>query len=627
MGRPTLSRRLFLCSAGALAAQAPFQRLALAGQAGVEAGSERHGLSVFGDLKYPPDFSRFDYVNPDAPKGGVLSTVPSTWGWNQNPLTFNTLNTLVLRGDAPVGLDIIYDSLMARAFDEPDAVYGLVARSVVVSDDGNTYTFLLRPEARFHDGSPLTAEDVAFSLETLKAKGHPTVSQAIREMVEARAEADDAVTVTFSGKQTRGLPILVATLPIVSKAYFATRDFQAGTLERPLASGPYKVGRFRVGSFIEYERVPDYWAGDLPVRRGHYNFDVYRVEFFRDRDVAFEAFKARTYLLREEFTSRIWATQYDFPGVADGRVVRDTLPDDRASGAQGYFINTRRPHLADPRVREALILAFDFEWSNRVLFHGLYERTHSFFQNSESMAEGLPDEAELALLEPYRGKVPDEVFGEPFVPPVSDGSGQDRRLLRRAAGLLAAAGWEVRDGLLRNEQGTPLRLEFLEDDPGFERVTLPYIKNLKLLGIDARHRTVDSAQYQLRLKDFDFDVTVRRYAMPDTPDESIRTYWSSEEADVTGSNNLSGIKDPVVDALIEAMIGAGSRAEMTTAARALDRVLRAGRYWVPQWYKGTHSIAYWNVYERPAVKPRYTRGIELTWWYSREKAEKIGIKS
>ncbi len=610
MSGPSVTRRCVLKGTGALAALPLLPRMADA----AAAGGERHGLSAFGDLKYPPDFAHFDYVNPDAPKGGVLSTVPSSWGWNQSPLTFNTLNTLVLRGDAPVGLDIIYDSLMTRATDEPDAVYGLVARSVRISGDGNLYTFLLRPEARFHDGSPLTADDVVFSLLTLKEKGHPAVSQSIRDMVEVSRDGDRAVTVRLAEDHSRGLPMLVASLPIVSRAWYDTRDFAASTLERPLASGPYKVGAFEPGRFIEYKRVGNYWARDLPVNRGRFNFDIYRVEFFRDRDVAFEAFKAKTYLLREEFSSKSWATQYDFPAIADGRVVQDTIPDNRPSGAQGYFLNTRRPQFSDRRVREALIYAFDFEWANENLFYGLYKRTHSFFQNSDMMAQGEPGDAELALLEPYRGQVPDEVFGEPFSPPVTDGSGRDRRSLRHAKRLLQEAGWTVSDGALRNAAGKPFTIEFLEDDPSFERVTMPYVRRLERLGIQARIRTVDPAQFQSRLKDFDYDVVVRRYAMPQTPDEGIKRFWSSADADVPGSDNLSGIKDPVVDALTETMIRAKTREEMVAAARALDRVLRAGRYWVPHWYKGTHTLAYWDAFERPETKPAYERGIVTTWW-------------
>lgn len=612
-----LSRRAVL-AAGTAACLSPLLPRPLA------ASGRRHGMSVFGDLKYPAGFAAFDYVNPDAPKGGVLSLVPSSWAFNQNPQTFNSLNTLILRGDAPVGMDMIFDSLMVRALDEPDAMYGLAAEGVEISGDGNTYRFFLRPEARWHDGSELTADDVAFSLTTLKAQGHPIISQTIREMESAEAVGPTEVEVRFTGRQSRDLAFTVASLPIISKTYYETRDFDATTMEPPLGSGPYKVGRFGAGRFIEYERVEDYWAADLPAMRGQHNFRIIRFEFYRDRDVAFEAFKAGQYLFREEFTARTWSTGYDFPAIADGRVTRVTLPDDTPSGAQGWFINLRRAKFADPRVREALICAFDFEWTNRTLFFDLYQRTHSYFQKSDLMAEGLPDEAELALLEPWRGEIPDDTFGEPYSPPVSDGSGQDRRLLRRAAGLLREAGWTVDQGVLKNRDGEVMRIEFLDRDPSFERVVQPYVRNLRLLGIEANSRTVDPAQFQSRMNAFDFDVVPRRYSMSPTPGEAIKQFWTSPSADVPGSNNLSGIRSPAIDALTETVINAKTREEMVTAARALDRVLRAGRYWIPHWYKADHNIACWDIYDRPEQKPTYGLGVLQTWWVDAERARALG---
>mgnify|MGYP000698832156 CR=1 FL=1 len=625
-----LSRRTVLTGASALAGAAglglgagPGFRPALV-RAADGATGRMHGLSVFGDLKYPAGFTQFDYVEPDAPKGGTLALVPSSWAYNQNPQTFNTLNTLILKGDAPVGILVIFDTLMVRAWDEPDAIYGLVAEGVEVSGDRNTYRFHLRPEARWHDGSELTAADVEFTLNILKEKGHPLISQTIREMTGAAAVGKHEVEVTFSGKQARDLAQTVATLPIISKAYYETRPFDQSTMDPPLASGPYRIGRVQPGRTIDYDRVEDYWGKDLPVMRGQYNFDTIRYEFYRDRDVSFEAFKAGRYLLREEFTSRVWATGYDFPAVNDGRVVKATIPDDTPSGAQGWFLNTRRAKFADPRVREALIYAFDFEWTNRTLFYDLYKRTHSYFQNSDMVAEGLPDEAELALLEPWRGKVPDEVFGEPFSPPVSDGSGQDRKLLRHATRLLKEAGWSVEGGQLKNAAGETLRIEFLDNDGSMERVVQPYIRNLKLLGIDASFRVVDASQYQSRLNDFDFDAIPRRFSMSPTPGEGIKQFWTTDSASVPGTANLSGIAEPAIDALTDTVINAETRAEQITAARALDRLLRAGRYWVPHWYKAEHNLAYWDVYDSPPEKPRYSRGIVETWWLDAGQAQKLG---
>ena len=411
-----------------------------------DAGQEAHGISVFGDLKYPADFHHFDYVNVDAPKGGMFSFIPSQRAFNQSFFTFNSLNAYILKGEGAQGMDMTFASLMARANDEPDAMYGLVARSVQISADKTVYRFTLRPEARFHDGSKLTAHDVAFSLTTLKAKGHPLILTQMRDMVKAEAADDATLVVTFAEKRARDVPLFVASLPMFSQAYYATRPFDELTLDIPLGSGPYKVGKFEVNRYIEFERVKDWWGADLPVNRGSYNFDVVRYEFYRDRDVAFEGFTARNYLFREEFTARVWATRYDFPAVKDGRVKLETLPDETPSGGQGWFMNTRREAFKDARIREALIQAFDFEWTNKTIMYGAYARTVSPFQNSDMVAEGLPSPEELKLLEPFRGKVPDEVFGMPFVPPVSDGSGQDRTLLRKASQLLQDAGAVIKDG-------------------------------------------------------------------------------------------------------------------------------------------------------------------------------------
>ncbi|WP_341989414.1 extracellular solute-binding protein [Azorhizobium sp. AG788] len=582
---------------------------------------ERHGLSSFGELKYRKDFRSFDYVNPAAPKGGTFSQIGPTAAYNQSFQTFNSLNGYILRGDAAQGLALVFDSLMVRAADEPDAVYGLLASAVAISDDGRTYRFRLRPEARFSDGSPLTAEDVAFSLTTLKAQGHPLIRQALREFTGAEADGPGTVVLSFTAQRPRDIPTYAASLPIFSKAYYAKHKFEETTLDPPLGSGPYKVGRFEVGRYIEYDRVRNYWAADLPVNRGRYNFDTLRFEYFRDREVGFEAFKAHAYLFREEFTSRAWATQYDFPALKDGRVKREVLPDETPSGAQGWFFNTRRAKFADPRVREAVGLAFDFEWTNKNLMYGQYDRTWSFFQNSDLMAKGEPSAAELKLLEPFRDQLPPDVFGEPYVPPVSDGSGQDRALLRRAAGLLKDAGYVIQQGRLVDAKGAPLQIEFLDDDGGLERHTSRFIGNLKILGIDASFRLVDPAQYQSRLKDFDFDIVTRRYSVSLNPGEELRAYFGSEAARTPGANNLSGISSKVIDGLIADALAAQTRPELVTACHALDRVLRAGRYWVPHWNKASFWIAYWDVFSRPPVKPKYDRGALDTWWRTQGVAD------
>lgn len=594
-----------------------------AARAAEGAPTPSHGLSTFGDLRYPLDFEHFDWVVPTAPKGGRLVTVPSSWATNQNPSTFNSFNDLILKGDAAVGLGLTHASLMVRAPDEPDAVYGLVARSVAWRGR-NELVFTLRAGARFADGSPLTAADVVFSLITLRDKGHPQISAVLREVAEVVAEAPDRVVVRFSGRQGRGLPAIVATQPILSAAWWKTRDFEQSSLEPILGAGPYRVGPFEPGRFVEYERLDDWWAADLPAVRGQWNFDRIRFEMYRERTTAFEAFKAGQYTLREESTSITWATQYDFPGVVDGRVTRIELEDHSPSGAQGWFLNSRREILRDPRVREALGLAFDFEWSNKNLFFGSYRRTSSFFVNSDLEASGRPAPEELALLEPFRARLPAEVFGEAWTAPTSDGSGRDRGLLKRASDLLAAAGWKRAGSKLVDDAGRPFEIEFLEGDTGLSRVAGPYLKNLEALGITARERVVDPSQFEKRLRDFDFDVVSRRYSLSPTPDDTIRQFWHSSSAASPGANNLAGIADPVVDALIEAMIAADSRAGLTHAARALDRVLRAGRWWVPHWYKPNHWIAAWDVFGRPKTKPRYDRAIESSWWIDRDKAVALG---
>ena len=614
---PDLTRRstLVLGVGGVIAA--------LSGKAKSDEGSEHHGMSAFGELKYPADFQHFDYVDPNAPKGGSFTHVGSTRAFNQNFLTFNSLNSFILKGDGAQGTELTFASLMSRAQDEPDALYGLAARSVRLSSDGLTYRFALRPGITFHDGSSMTARDVVFSLQTLKEKGHPIAQQLLRDFAGADALDDATVIVRFAKNRARDVPLFVAGLPIFSAAYYAAHAFDESTLEPPLGGGPYKVGRFEPGRYIEYERVKNWWGADLPVSRGQNNFDLVRYEYYRDREVAFEGFTAKNYLFREEFTSRTWATRYDFPAMRDGRVKREVIPDDTPSGAQGWFFNTRREKFKDRRLREAFIYAFDFEWTNKTIMYGSYERTHSVFQNSDMMAVGKPAGDEAALLEPFRGQVPDEVFGDPFVPPVSDGSGQDRSLLRRASTLLQEAGYPIKGGKRISPQGEGIKAEFLIDEPSFQPHHASLIKNLGTLGIDANLRIVDPVQYRKRVDDFDFDLTIERFGFSTTPGDSLRSYFSSRAAAIKGSQNLAGIADPVIDELIERIIAADTRSGLVTACKALDRVIRSGRYWIPHWYKPSHWLAFWDVFGRPAKKPRFGRGIPETWWYDREKAAKL----
>jgi len=605
-------------------------------------GVERHGLSAFGDLKYPPDFKHFDYVNPNAPKGGRFSQIGSG-----ATLTFDSFNGFILKGDAAQGLSLLFDSLMVRAFDEPDAVYGLIARSAVPAPDGLSVTFTLRPEAKFADGTPVTSKDVAFTLKTLKEKGHPQYRLALRDVVDAVADGPRLVRYVFKGNQTRDLPVIVATLPVLSSAYYATRTFDVTTLEPPLGSGPYAIGDFKQGTYITYKRRPDYWAKDLPVIRGQHNFDEVRYEYFRDRTASLESLKAGAYDFREEFTAKDWSTAYDIPQVKEGRLVRTTLRDESPSGAQGFFINARKGKFADPRVRKALNYAFDYEWTNRNLFYGLYLRTNSYFENSPLKAEGKPSNEELALLEPYRSQLPPEVFEDPFLAPVTQGSWGDRANLREAQRLLHEAGWSLdnqdpadktcgvvcrtvritfadpRPPSVRNDKGETLDVEFLTNEPTFERIIAPFVRNLKAIGIRASIRRVDSAQYERRVKSLDFDVITTRFSMRLTPGVELKDFFSSESARMDGTRNLAGIASPVVDAMVDKVLEARTREELVTATHALDRVLRAGHYWVPHWYKASHNLAFWNKFSWPSVKPKYARGAPETWWYDAEKAAKL----
>lgn len=592
----------------------------------VLAGERAHGLSAFGDLKYPSDFAHFDYVNPKAPKGGRLSMTS-----RYPPITYDSFNWFILSGDSQQSLRFVYDSLMVPAYDEPDALYGLVAHSAEIADDAKSVTFYLRPEARFADGTPLTAADVVFTFDSIKANGKPAFRLGLRNV--ASAEALDAHTVryTFEGEQVRDLPLFVAALPIAPKHWYddETNPFDKTFLTPPLGSGPYAITDFQAGRFITYGFRDDYWAKELPVNVGRFNFAELRYEFFRNRDAELLALLSGEYALREEFTSRHWATSYDVAPVRDGRIQRVTLPDGRPAGLQGWFWNLRKPRFQDRRVRHALDLAFDFEWTNANLFYDLYERKQGYFDHTDLNATGKPEGAELALLEPFRDQLPPSVFdASVYAPPISNGSGQDRRLLGQANRLLKEAGWAPNgQRQLVNADGDVFQIEFLTFSPTFERILNAYIKNLKLLGIEGNVRLVDPAQYQRRLKDFDFDVVTVALNMAPTPGEGLRNIFASDAADAPGSFNVGGIKNPVVDALVEAIVGAQSRDDLKVAARALDRVLRAEHYWTSHWGKSVHHVAHWDRFGRPETKPPFERAIIDTWWYDQAKAAKLDAAS
>ena len=605
---------------GALALPSGFGRALAAGEV------ETHGLSTFGELALPADFPHFAYVNPQAPRGGLLSIQIKNTSGNQNFETFDTLNIFVFKGDGAAGMDTTFDTLMAGSGDEPGSMYGLVADKVRISNDKLTYKFHIRPEARFHDGSKLTARDAAFSFNMLKAKGHPVYRSILGEFSGAEAQADDVLVVRFTANRSRDLHLVIAGLPIFSEAWWKGRDFEASTLEAPLGSGPYKMSRFEQGRYIEFARVRDYWGDRLPVNVGQNNFDRIRYEYYRERQVAFEGFKSGQINFNEEYTARLWATAYDFPAVRDGRVKKDELQNGAPTPSQGWYFNTRHAKFKDARVREALGLAFDFEWTNRNIMYSAYKRMASWFENTDMKATGKPGDAELALLEPFRGKIPDEVFGEPYVPPVSDGSGSDRALLRKADDLLRAAGCKRDGGRLLLASGEAFEIEFLDSSGALKPHTEPLQANLRKLGITTTFRTVDAAQYKRRLDNFDFDIVTMALGGSFTPGDGLRITWSSDAAKTPGTRNVAGVQDPAVDFLVHRISRASSREELTVAARALDRVLRAGRYWIPMWYKDKSLIAYWDVFSRPETRPRYSTGAPGVWWWDAEKATRINYQ-
>ena len=584
----------------------------------------RHGMSAFGDLKYPSDFPHFDYVNPNAPKGGAFRL--------HSIGTFDNLNPFVLkgtrlRGDAAIALSgLPYDSLMVRALDEPDAMYGLVANRVEIAPDRSWVAFKMRPEARFNDGSPLTAEDVLFSYEILIAKGTPQYRIILRDVESVVVESAHKVRFSFTKDAAkRDLPLTVAGIPIFSKAYYATRDFSKTTLDPPLGSGPYRITRVDQGRSLVYERVDDYWAKDLPVNRGRYNFETIRFDFYRDRNVAMEAFKAGEYDFREEYTSKTWATAYEFPAIEQGLVQRVSLPDEAPASRQYFVLNQRQEVFKDWRVRAALNHAFDFEWTNKNIFYGLYARTESLFQNTPMAARDLPTPAEVALLEPFRDSLREEIFTRVYEQPKTDGSGNNRRNLRIAKKLLQEAGYTVKGGKLTTPKGEPVTVEYLTFSPGFERVVAPLINNLKRLGIEATIRIVDTAQYTNRLHEFDFDLTMAAFGTVATPGLGERALWGSDVANSPGTINYAGITDPVVDALIEKIGNAPDRQSLETAARALDRVLLWNRYVIPAWFNDSNNIAYWDKFTGPAKAAKHDPyfGYIDTWWIDPAKAKAL----
>jgi microcin C transport system substrate-binding protein len=577
-------------------------------------------IAIYGEPKYPPDFQHFDYVNPDAPKGGTFIRQ------NEAFLTFDTFNPFTLKGAAALELGLMHDTLMTASQDEAESLYGLVAATIEIAPDNSWVQFVLRPDARFSDGSPITASDVAFSFNILVTKGAPQYRIQYADVAKAEALDPHTVRFTFKTKVNRELPLLLGGLPVLSEAYWKDKDFAATTLKVPVTSGAYTIETFDVGRYITYRRLDNYWAKDLPVMRGQDNFDRVRIEYFRDDTVAFEAFKTDIYDFRRVFSAGQWARRYDFPAVLDGRVkkleVSSILPQD----ASTIVLNMRKPIFQDRRVREALNYAFDYESLHNNLFYKLYKRLRSYWQGSPLEAKGLPSPEEVALLEPYRDKLPPEVFTQEFTQPVTEGNGDNRANLLKARVLLQEAGWTIRDGRLVDKDGNPFTFEVTLVQDGLDRVLMPWVMGLERLGITATLRLVDTSQYANRVNAYDFDAIYIGVNNSLAPGNEQLDYWSSDAADHPGASNYSGVKDPVVDALIRKVIEATTTEEVETATHALDRVLTWNYYRILTYTSPVDRYAYWNKLQLPAVMPALGLGhmgdaaIAL-WWMDPAQVE------
>lgn len=573
-----------------------------------EEGEWLHGHSLVGELKYPADFPRFDYVNPDAPKGGRVAY--DAIG------TFDSFNPFLIKGNPVAGLGLIYESLMTSSLDEPSAHYGAIAEAMRFPPDFSSATFRLRPAARFHDGVPITTADVAWSFDTLK-EHYWLYRDYYADVAGYEILSPHEIRFDFSIADNRELPHIMGQLLVLPKHFWESpeREFAETSLEPPLGSGPYRIGNVSPGRSITYERVADWWGADLPVNIGQNNFDEIRIDYFRDETVSLQAFLAGEYDWRSENTAKVWDSGYDSPALESGDIVKKIFDDAHVAPMQAFVLNLRNPKFRDKRVRRAFNLAFDFEWSNRTLFFGQYKRTGSYFDNSELASRGLPEGRELEILEPFRADLPPEVFTQTWRNPTTDGSGRNRQNLTAARELLEAAGWNIQDGILTNaDNGETMEVEILLVNPSFERIVLPYKRNLARLGIELSLRIVDVPQYRNRLREFDYDMIVGGFAQSLSPGNEQREFWSSESADRPGSRNYIGLQDPIIDALVEELIFAESRDHLVAATRALDRVLLWGDYVVPNWYSGTTRIAHWKRLRHPSPVPAYSVGFPSIWW-------------
>lgn len=570
-----------------------------------------HGLAMHGEPAYGPDFSHFDYVNPDAPKGGRVRLNVVANG-------YDSFNPFVVRGVAAAGVNsYVYDTLLEASADEAFTAYGLIAESLETPDNRRYVIFNLRPEARFQDGEPITASDVAFSFEILTTEGHPFYRSYYSDVSNVTVESEHRIRFDFSDTDNRELPLILGQMPILPEHHWKDRDFARSGLAIPVGSGPYRISDFDAGRSVTFQRVEDYWAADLPLRKGRFNFDQVRYDYYSDDTVALEAFRAGNYDFRQEYSAKNWATSYRGDRFDKGEIVVESLEHSRPAGMQAFVFNTRRSKFQDPLVREAISYAFDFDWANRNLFHDQYTRTNSFFENSELASSGLPEGEEKRILEGFRDQLPESVFTKEYQPPSTHGDQTLRDNLRIAMDLLKEADYEVRNGrMVHKESGEALSFEFLLRQKNFERIVLPYKANLERLGIEVSVRLVDTNQYIQRARSFDFDIVTHVFGQSNSPGNEQRDYWHSSMADVGGSRNLIGIQDPAVDALVDMVIQAPDREALVHRTRALDRVLLHGHYVVPQWHVAVDRIAYWSFLERPEITP--DNGFDLNnWWYGR----------
>ncbi|MGM0767551.1 MAG: extracellular solute-binding protein [Pseudomonadota bacterium] len=577
--------------------------------AAADAATEpRHAIAMHGDPEYPEGFTHFDYVNPEAPKGGTLRMAVVANG-------YDSFNPFVIRGVPASGISsYVYDTLLESSDDEPFSAYGLIAESLETPEDRSFVIFNLRKEARFHDGEPITAEDVKFSFDTLTTEGHPFYRNYYADVSEVTVEGEHRVRFDFSDTSNRELPLILGQMPIFPAHYWEDREFGRNGMKPPVGSGPYRIGDFDAGRSITFERLEDYWAKDLGVRKGRFNFDKIRYDYYSDDTVALEAFKAGSFDFRVEASAKNWATAYTGERFENNTIITEAIEHQRPAGMQAFVFNTRKAMFSDPRVREALAYAFDFEWANKNLFFDQYTRTKSYFENSELASSGLPEGRELEILDAFRDQLPPAVFSEVYQPPEISGKGGLRENLRKAMDLLKSAGYEISDGkMVHDETGKPLSFEVLLHQKNFERVVLPLKNNLARLGIDVSIRLVDTNQYIQRVRQFDYDVITQVLPQSDSPGNEQREYWHSANVDVAGSRNYMGVSDPVVDELIGKVIQAPDREELIHRVRALDRVLLHGHYVIPQWYLPSDRIAYWGYLSKPDKTPK--NGVDINnWW-------------